>query len=55
MCADAPNPLDYGPDDLSPAATWTTWLVVIIVWTVGLVSWALWTSAFIYGFFRLFG
>ena len=54
MCADAPNPLEYRPDDPAPTSNLTTWFVVVVVWAVGIASWALWTSAFIYGFFRLF-
>ena len=49
-----PNPLEYRQDDPTPAATLTTWLLVLVIWGVGLLSWALWTSLFIYGFFRFF-
>lgn len=54
MSGDHPNPLEYRQDDPPPGAGVTTWLLIVVVWGVGLVSWALWTSFFVYGFFRFF-
>lgn len=54
MGGEHPNPLEYRPDDPTPAGGMTTWLLVLLVWALGLCSWALWTSLFIYGFFRFF-
>ena len=50
-----PRPLEYGGDGPAPGARLSTWLIVVVVWSLGLASWTLWTGAFLYGFFRFFG
>lgn len=50
-----PRPLEYAGDAPAPGAPLSTWLIVVVVWTLGLASWTLWTGAFLYGFFHFFG
>ena len=49
-----PRPLEYRGDARAPGARLSTWLIIVVVWTLGLASWTLWTAAFLYGFFRFF-
>ena len=32
-----------------------TWLILFLVWTLGLASWCVWIGAILYGIFRFFG
>lgn len=50
-------PLEYAGRDTPADAgrrTFSTWLILLAVWTAGLVMWALYIIAAIYLFFRVF-
>jgi hypothetical protein len=51
--AGRPRPLDYAADAPPPGMQVGTWVILVIVWLLGLASWAVWLYMFFYAIVRL--
>lgn len=49
-----PHPMLSYAQDEAPRRTAGTWVKLLLVWTIGLMVWALYISGIVFVFFRIF-